>query len=54
MPAESEKQRRAAGMALAAKRGKLDPRKLFGAAKQMYDSMSADELEKMASGQEKD
>ena len=40
MPAQSEEQRKAAGMALAAKRGKLDPKTLQGAAKQMFEGMS--------------
>jgi hypothetical protein len=48
MPAESEEQRKAAGMALAAKRGEVDPKTLQGAAKQMYDSMSEDQLRDFA------
>jgi len=44
MPAESEEQRRAAGMALAAKRGQIPVEQLQGAAKQMYDSMSEAQL----------
>jgi len=48
MPAKSERQRRAAGMALAAKRGKISPRKLVGAAKQMYLDMSEAQLEDFA------
>lgn len=48
MPAKSASQQRAAGMALAAKRGELDPDRLKGSAKQMYKSMSAKELEDFA------
>jgi len=48
MPAKSEKQRRAAGMALAAKRGKVSPRRLLGAAKQMYLDMTEAQLEDFA------
>ncbi|MFW6219426.1 MAG: DUF3008 family protein [bacterium] len=46
--AKSKSQQQAAGMALAAKRGNMDVEDLKGAAKQMYDSMSADELEDFA------
>jgi hypothetical protein len=45
MPAESEAQRRAASMALAAKRGHLTKRELKGAALSMYESMSMAQLE---------
>lgn len=48
MPAKSENQRRAAGMALSAKRGKTDVSKLKGAAKDMYESMSSTDLEHFA------
>jgi hypothetical protein len=48
MPAKSERQRRAAGAALAAKRGKISPRKLVGAAKQMYLDMTEAQLEDFA------
>ena len=48
MPAKNEKQRRAAGMALAARRGKIDPGTLYGAAKEMYRSMTLAELRKFA------
>ena len=48
MPAKSARQRRAAGMALAAKRGEISPRKLRGAAKQMYSSMSESQLRDFA------
>ena len=48
MPSESHKQRRAAGMALAAKRGKIPVSRLTGAAKQMYKSMTEEQLEEFA------
>ena len=48
MPAESEDQRQAAAVALAAKRGEKDVRELQGAAKDMYESMSESELEDYA------
>ncbi len=44
MPATSEAQRKAAGAALAAKRGELSLSKLNGAARQMYNQMSAKQL----------
>jgi len=53
MPAKSERQRRAAGAALAAKRGKISPRKLVGAAKQMYLDMTEAQLEDFARKTEK-
>jgi hypothetical protein len=46
--AESKAQQQAAGAALAAKRGQQKVSELQGASKQMYDSMSEDELEEMA------
>ncbi len=49
MPAKSVVQQQAAGAALAAKRGETSPASLKGASKEMYDSMSANELEKFAS-----
>ena len=49
MPAKSENQQQAAGAALAAKRGKISPKKLKGASKSMYASMSAKQLEDFAS-----
>lgn len=48
MPAKSENQRRAAGAALSAKRGNMDPSKLRGAARSMYNSMSEQDLEHYA------
>ena len=49
MPATSKQQQKAAGAALAAKRGEIPKSKLVGASRQMYDSMSERELDKMAS-----
>ena len=48
MPATSNKQRKAAGMALSAKRGETPVSKLKGAARQMYLSMTARQLEHYA------
>lgn len=48
-PAKSEAQRKAAGAALAAKRGEQDPKKLKGASRDMYESMTEKELRKYAS-----
>lgn len=52
--ARSKAQQQAAGAALAAKRGEQDKSDLQGASKQMYDSMSEDELEEMASTDRED
>ncbi len=49
MPAKSKAQQRAAGAALSAKRGDTKVSELQGASRQMYDSMSEDELEDFAS-----
>jgi len=49
MPARSKAQQKAAGAALSAKRGETKVGDLQGASKQMYDSMSEDELEDYAS-----
>lgn len=49
MPAQSKAQQRAAGAALAAKRGETKVGDLQGASREMYDSMSEDELEDYAS-----
>lgn len=49
MPAKSQAQQMAAGAALSARRGEKPVSELDGAAKSMYDSMSEEELEKMAS-----
>jgi len=48
MPAKSAAQQKAAGAALSAKRGDTPKSKLKGASKQMVESMSEKELEKMA------
>jgi hypothetical protein len=48
MPATSQAQQKAAGLALAAKRGEANPDHLQGAAKSMYDSMSEPQLEDFA------
>ncbi len=47
--AKSKAQQQAAGAALSAKRGETKVGDLQGASKDMYDSMSEDELEEMAS-----
>ena len=49
MPAQSKAQQRAAGAALAAKRGEIDPKNLESASRDMFDSMTEDELEELAS-----
>lgn len=48
-PAKTPKQRKAAGMALAAKRGKAKVTKMKGAAKDMYESMNKKQLKELAS-----
>jgi len=48
MPAKSAAQQKAAGMALAAKRREIDPRLLKGAAWEMYQSMTEEQLEHYA------
>ena len=53
MPAQSKAQQKAAGAALSAKRGDTKVSELQGASKEMYDSMSEDELEDMASTRRK-
>ncbi|GGD68125.1 DUF3008 family protein [Croceicoccus mobilis] len=54
MPAQSKAQQRAAGAALSAKRGDTKVSDLQGASKEMYDSMSEDELEDYASTSRED
>lgn len=49
MPAKSKAQQKAAGAALSAKRGETKVSDLQGASKDMYDSMSEEELEDFAS-----
>lgn len=48
MPARSKAQQKAAGAALAAKRGETSKSKLQGASKEMFDSMTEEELEDLA------
>jgi hypothetical protein len=48
MPAKSKAQQKAAGAALAAKRGEEAKSRLKGASRQMYESMSEDDLEELA------
>ncbi len=49
MKAKSIAQQRAAGAALSAKRGEAPASELEGASKEMFDTMTEDELEEMAS-----
>ena len=49
MPAKSKQQQKAAGAALAAKRGDVPKSSLKGASRGMAKSMSEQELKKMAS-----
>jgi len=53
MPAKSKAQQKAAGAALAAKRGEQPKSKLIGASKEMYRSMSETQLEEFASTKRK-
>lgn len=53
MPAKSKAQQMAAGAALSAKRGDKKVGDLEGASKSMYESMSEEELDKMASTSQK-
>lgn len=53
MPAKSKAQQKAAGAALAAKRGDTKRSDLKGASKQMYDSMSEKQLDDFASTKRK-
>lgn len=48
MPARSQAQQRAAGMALAAKRGEIPASQLRGAAREMYETMDERQLEDYA------
>lgn len=50
MPAKSKAQQKAAGAALSAKRGETSKNDLEGAARDMYESMSEEQLEEFASG----
>jgi TATA-binding protein-associated factor Taf7 len=48
MPAKSKSQQKAAGAALAAKRGEAKKRDLQGASEEMYESMDEDQLRDLA------
>jgi len=48
MPAESKAQQKAAGAALSAKRGETKKSELKGASKEMYESMTEEQLEELA------
>jgi len=48
MPAKSQAQQKAAGAALAAKRGEVPKAKLKGASRQMYETMTEKELDELA------
>lgn len=49
MPAKSKAQQKAAGAALAAKRGETKKSDLVGASKEMFETMTEEELEELAS-----
>ncbi len=49
MPAKSKAQQKAAGAALAAKRGEIRKSELKGASREMVESMTEKELEELAS-----
>lgn len=53
MPAKSKAQQKAAGAALAAKRGEIKKSELKGASKQLVGSMTEKELEELASTKRK-
>jgi Protein of unknwon function (DUF3008) len=53
MPAKSKAQQMAAGAALSAKRGEKKVSELKGASRSMYDSMTEQQLEELASGKRK-
>ena len=48
MPAKSKAQQKAAGAALAAKRGEAPKAKLKGSAREMYETMTEKELDELA------
>jgi len=48
MPARSKAQQKAAGAALAVKRGEADKSSLQGAAREMFETMSEEDLEDFA------
>ena len=49
MPAKSKAQQKAAGAALAAKRGEIKKSELVGASREMYNSMTEKQLDEFAS-----
>ena len=53
MPARSKSQQKAAGAALAAKRGEMKKSELKGASREMEKSMTEKELEELASTKRK-
>ena len=53
MPATSKAQQKAAGAALSAKRGETKSSELYGSSKEMYDTMTAEQLEDFASTKRK-
>ncbi|SOC46564.1 uncharacterized protein DUF3008 [Rhizobium subbaraonis] len=53
MPAKSKAQQKAAGAALAAKRGEMKKSELKGASKEMEKSMTEKELREFATGKHK-
>lgn len=53
MPAKSKAQQKAAGAALAAKRGEQKVAQLKGASREMYKSMSETQLDELASTRRK-
>lgn len=53
MPAASKAQQKAAGAALSAKRGETKKSELKGASRDMYESMSEEQLEEFASTERK-
>jgi hypothetical protein len=53
MPAKSKAQQKAAGAALAAKRGEQKVSNLKGASKSMYQSMNEEQLEEFAATKRK-
>lgn len=53
MPAKSKAQQKAAGAALAAKRGDTKKSELKGASRQMYESMSRKQLREFAATKRK-
>jgi len=53
MPAVSKAQQKAAGAALAAKRGEVPKQRLKGASREMYESMTEQQLEEFAATKQK-